>query len=338
MIDTSSPPSQESTHPDENHVRHEEDCVTDNDAAQWSSPIREANGSYDSDENHEHHNQVNERRPKRRRLSLSSDIEIQESLSNRVDERESDEDMRDTHPSSPQEIVFDPESALTGPAVSPSRRDTSEAIAANQVENSRGDYNLQSGKRPSTTQQPKFHKPPRFKPAEVPEAASHAEPLPDAFSPRRKGTKYIPGGLAAELREWLVDVEAGAGSSSSSSSTTGLARKRGEEWVARIRVDELRGGYSGARGMTLITGRVVLAVANDTHEEGQTQDENEQSSEVLATNTARVILAGPGRLSGLGVSNEVKPGSVIGIARPTWEVVLDELGRWGVSCDWVVLH
>jgi hypothetical protein len=338
VIDTSSPPSRESTFADENCLRHKEDSVINGDVVQASSPIRNADGSYDSDENHEHHGQVKERRPKRRRLSLSSDIEIQESPSNPVDERESDVEMRDTHLTGPRDLVFDPEGAFTEPVVSPSRRDIGEAIAADRVENSRGGYNLQSGERPPTTQQPKFHKPPRFKPAEVPGAASPAEPLPDAFSPRRKGTKYIPGGLAAELREWLVDVEAGTGSGFGSGSMTSFIGKRGEEWVARIRVDELRGGYGSACGMTLVTGRVVLADTHDTHEEGQIQGENEKGSEVLATNTVRVILAGPGRLSGLGVNYEVKPGSMISMARPTWEFVLDGLGRWGASCDWVVLR
>ncbi|KAG7289708.1 hypothetical protein NEMBOFW57_006084 [Staphylotrichum longicolle] len=31
----------------------------------------------------------------------------------------------------------------------------------------------------------------------------------DIFSPQRRGAKYLPGGLAAELRDWLVDVKGG---------------------------------------------------------------------------------------------------------------------------------
>ena len=51
----------------------------------------------------------------------------------------------------------------------------------------------------------------------------------------------------------------------------------------------------------------------------------------------KALLAGPGRLLGLARRNEVVPGTVVGIARPTWEVELVNLGLWTVACDWVVL-
>jgi hypothetical protein len=86
--------------------------------------------------------------------------------------------------------------------------------------------------------------------------------------------------------------------------------------------------------MTLVLGRLVLGGMNNADREG----EGEGAKVVLSTNTLRIILAGPGRLSGLGVGNDVRPGVILGIARPTWEVLLEGLGRWGVACDWVVLR
>ncbi|SPQ20965.1 0e546d90-256e-4766-9347-bbb976b05f11 [Thermothielavioides terrestris] len=62
-----------------------------------------------------------------------------------------------------------------------------------------------------TTRKPAFRSAPRFKPAEPPdEAHAHPDPyLADIFSPQRRGAKYFPGGLAAELRDWLVEAKGG---------------------------------------------------------------------------------------------------------------------------------
>ncbi|KAF2753442.1 hypothetical protein EJ05DRAFT_215594 [Pseudovirgaria hyperparasitica] len=38
------------------------------------------------------------------------------------------------------------------------------------------------------------------------DATVPSHPLPDAFSPHRKGQKFIPGGMADTLRSWVVDV------------------------------------------------------------------------------------------------------------------------------------
>ncbi|KAI0394083.1 hypothetical protein F5Y17DRAFT_274099 [Xylariaceae sp. FL0594] len=296
-----------------------------------------------------------ERLTKRRRLlSLSSENEAEAEVEAELQRSESpsygreeegngeDVEMVDTYPpSSPREnISFHEPTSREPPGVQDSRMD----MTAEAADSSGNYYN----ERQRRTTQPKFHKPPRFKPVEVPEAAASraaaaaAEPLPDTFSPRRKGAKYMPGGLAAELREWLVDVEAGVGSISGLSL---VGNREGVHWAARIIVEELR---SGGRGMTLVTGRLLHVSAKPSHmqvheggggegEEGLSQSGNERLPTLTPTNTVvRVILAGQGRLSGLGVGSEVKLGVVIGVARPTWEVTLDD-GRWGVACDWAVL-
>ncbi|KAI3317982.1 hypothetical protein HD806DRAFT_352101 [Xylariaceae sp. AK1471] len=310
-------------------VGYEKDSVIDDDdVVQESSPIREVESDDENRDGDE------ERRPKRRRISVSSPgLGMEESSSLPEVEGELDVEMRDEDAGSVRDAVLDIESSLTEPSISGNNISLGEEVPGDDIENFRGIPHYQ-GKQPSTSHQPTFQKAPRFKPTEIPEGAPYPEPLPDAFSPRRKGTKYIPGGLAAELRDWLVDVEAG--------STAGSTAKRDEEWVARIQVDELRGGHGSARDMTLVLGRQVLDGRNNTSGEGHGQGESantgEEAEEVLGTNTVRVILAGPGRLSGLGVGNDVTPGVILGIARPTWEVVLDGLGRWGVACDWVLLR
>ncbi|KAI1814195.1 hypothetical protein GGS20DRAFT_431832 [Poronia punctata] len=333
-IDSSPPPSQESTglyqvHDDDgDRVGYRPDSVTDEDeVVRESSPLREIESDDEDDDT------TMERTTKRRRLSLSSlGSEPVEYPYIPVDECESDVEMRDELPSSIQDIILDKEPSIIEAETSSNHLDAGAFFDAGLP----GDPGAKAQTRHHerqipAVQQPTFHKAPRFKPVERPEGPSHAEPLPDAFSPRRKGTKYVPGGLASELREWLVDIEAGTGVSS-------LITKRDDEWATRIRVQESRGGSGSARSMTLVTGRLVVTDTDTEHEPDKGQGQGEQTGEVLAANTVKVILAGPGRLSGLGGNNMVEAGVLVGIAPPTWEVVLEGLGRWGVSCDWVVLR
>ena len=172
----------------------------------------------------------------------------------------------------------------------------------------------------SAQQQPTFQPVPRFKPPELPEPG-HREPLPDAFSPRRKGTKYVPGGLASELRDWLMNIETVTGS------------KREDDWAARLRVDEVR----TASNMMLVRGsqqqRQMDAGDNDNGVSGGSGLFISKNGDV----SSRVILAGEGRLHGLARKSEVPVGCVVGIARPVWEVDLGSEGQWVVACDWGVL-
>ncbi|KAI0443737.1 hypothetical protein F4803DRAFT_297793 [Xylaria telfairii] len=301
------------------HVGYDDDPVVDaNDLVEESSPVRGVESdSEDSDRD-------DEKRVKRRRVSLSPPgVWIEESSPPSEGEFEPDVEMRDT--------VLDIESSFAEPSGSEDNIDSDEGVLENETDGS-SPRNLE--KQSLQTHQPTFQKAPRFRPAEIPEGAPRPEPLPDAFSPRRKGAKYLQGGLAAELRDWLVDVEAGT----SSGSMASISTKRNEEWAMRIRVDELHGVNRSARVMTLVLGRQVLERKNKASGGDRSQGAADEVTEVLGSNIVRLILAGPGRLSGLGIGNDVRPGALLGIARPTWEVVLDGLGRFGVACDWAVVR
>lgn len=323
-------------------VSYERDSEIDKDGlVQETSPSQ---GEAESDG--EGHNRSGERRAKRRRISVSPfGVGIEEPCSPPDIGREMDVEMGDP--------LLDPETSFSEPSIAEDDLDSDREAAEDDTENIGGSsppLPPLSSPSPHLRQEKKAHQPtfqraPRFKPAEIPEGAPRPEPLPDVFSPRRKGVKYIQGGLAAELRDWLVDVEAGIGSGSGSTTAPG-ANKHDGEWIARIRVDSLRGAHGNARGMTLVIGRQVLdrrinaigAEDSGRRDASEEKGDGEGEGEALGTNTVRLILAGPGRLSGLGVGHDVRPGVVLGIARPTWEVVLDGLGRWGVACDWVVLR
>ncbi|MCJ1398711.1 hypothetical protein MMC11_001912 [Xylographa trunciseda] len=162
---------------------------------------------------------------------------------------------------------------------------------------------------PSTT--PRFHlAPPSSTPTPVtlpkfviptPAAVEPLAPLPEAFSPHRRGAKYLPSGLAATCRDWVL-----------SASQWGAQTRRLEdgrqgncmevEWAARVRVQEVRHG----EGMALLRGSVT----------GE-----------------RWMLIGGDRSGGA----DLRRGGVVGVKRPLWEV---EVGGevWGVGVEWSVLE
>lgn len=162
---------------------------------------------------------------------------------------------------------------------------------------------------------PIFHKAPRFRTAD--DQASGLEhkqqhyPLPDAFSPQRRGAKYVPGGLAAELRDWLVEVK-GVGGDGGDKDATGS--------VTALPVVEVGEACRGV-GMWLVKGRQLVP------------DDETGSGRFV---NRRIILAGEGRLSGLARRNQVVGGCTVQISPPTWDIDLQD-GQWSVVCDWHVL-
>ncbi|ROT41214.1 hypothetical protein SODALDRAFT_114473 [Sodiomyces alkalinus F11] len=173
-------------------------------------------------------------------------------------------------------------------------------------------------------QQPTFQPAPRFKVSEA-ETTARAEGLPEAFSPQRRGTRYVPGGLAAglqswlaEVREWGDDVDGGwavhTNMNMNMNMNTNTSANTNTNTAVRVAVDEVRDG----RRMYLVQGRRVTTGPRDGV-------------------SMRLILAGEGKLTGLARRASVRVGSVLVISQPTWEVTLENQGRWTVACDWVVL-
>jgi hypothetical protein len=163
----------------------------------------------------------------------------------------------------------------------------------------------------SAANQTTFLKPPRFRPPDPSEQAqAKSDPLPEQFSPHRRGQKYVPGGLAAEVRDWLMNIE----------SAIPANKNKDDPWLVKLVVDEVSGG--GGAGMTLVRGRQIQAI--DGGEMVDTLDE------------VKVILAGEGAGVGLQKGSKVEPGKRLGVKGPVWEVVI-EGERWGVGVDWRVL-
>jgi hypothetical protein len=138
---------------------------------------------------------------------------------------------------------------------------------------------------------PAFLKPPSAPP-------DTSEPLPEAFSPHRRGQKFIPGGMAAEVRQWIVDA-------TQSSSHSHIRRTGGD--ISSMRVLESRGCASD--GLILVRG-------------------------VLESKEVQMVLPSAGKNK---IAANFAPGDLLGIKAPSWEIELRG-DTWVVAADWRVLR
>lgn len=238
-----------------------------------------------------------DRPTKRRRVSPSPEI----------DGSPDDEEEEDEYDDDPMEVDDDgpTEEGISGPAAVQDGEDVIETQSAG----SPGETEPECSPEPDSpspaepsTRHPTFHKAPRFKVAEVAEGAQRGL-LPDAFSPQRRGARYVPGGLATELREWLVQVKGASEYDRPARSTVEAV------------VDEAKSG----NGMWLVA-------AHEKDEAGRPHEGD----------VSKVLLAGDGRMVGLGGKNMVRPGTTVSFHQPMWDIKLNDLGQFAVACDWEI--
>ncbi|KAG9784480.1 hypothetical protein KCU95_g9351, partial [Aureobasidium melanogenum] len=135
---------------------------------------------------------------------------------------------------------------------------------------------------------------PAFLMASIP-APETITPLPDAFSPRRRGQKFMPGGLASELQSWVIEAAQTAtqGRPQSASSV--------DDSVHLVDVDEVKGNgpmFAHGRKPGKIDAKVLLV--------------DGQASQKAA---------------------KVKAGDRVSIRLPTWDVEVSG-EAWTVGVDW----
>ncbi|KAL9100769.1 MAG: hypothetical protein Q9163_003901 [Psora crenata] len=135
-----------------------------------------------------------------------------------------------------------------------------------------------------------------------PRSPTPPPPTPSAFySPSRRGQKYVPGGIAATVRDWVIET---------AQSARHVVRRdrhghRQEVWDRKIKVMESRQADIGA-GMSLVR--------------------SEGGEEAI-----RWMLVGRGRGDG-----EVPGAKFIGVKEPIWD--LEIAGeKWNVAVEWQVL-
>lgn len=146
---------------------------------------------------------------------------------------------------------------------------------------------------------PTFQRAPRFKAADI-TAEPQQRPLPEAFSPQRRGAKYVAGGLAAEVRDWLVQVKGASEYDRPAGSSIDVV------------VDEVM----SAPGMHIIAARKSGVEVESDHV------------------PTKVILAGDGRVAELRGKSIVRRSGVVSMSQPMWDITLNDLGQFAVACDW----
>ncbi|KAH9835977.1 hypothetical protein Tdes44962_MAKER01896 [Teratosphaeria destructans] len=126
------------------------------------------------------------------------------------------------------------------------------------------------------------------------------EPLPEAFSPHRRGQKFLPGGTASVVQQWII--EAGQ---SAVQSRRAQAYLQGDDFVSKVKVETVSGD-----------GPFV------THAYSA---EGEEIMLLLAQNANHA-----------GAHNRLGKDNVVGIRAPTWNVTLDGV-TCTIAVDWKVL-
>lgn len=151
-----------------------------------------------------------------------------------------------------------------------------------------------TGSTPSIPSRPPLILPPR---SPSPTAAT-----PAFFSPHRRGQRYVPGGLASSVRDWIVET-------SQQAHNRAHARRGGEGeeeefWDTRFRVGSCR-VEDRNEGMVLVRDR---------------------------SEAKRWMLVGKGR-----GETRVEMGCIVGIREPTWEVHVGH-EDYVVAIEWRVLN
>ena len=142
-----------------------------------------------------------------------------------------------------------------------------------------------------TANRPSFLRP-------TPAPSEPTEPLPEAFSPHRRGQKFVPGGLASQVQSWVIEAGQSAVQSRRQLGWGRRGAEGNEGLLARVAVRKVS-GYG--MGPWLVEGR---------DGEGMLLVRNERET--------------------------VEEGMAIGVKAPVWEVVVDG-GGWRVGVDWKVL-
>ena len=161
-----------------------------------------------------------------------------------------------------------------------------------------------------------------------------SKPPPDIFSPSRKTAKYVPGGMALTVTNWIIET-ANTGFAAQDRSAVTWGRDKEDGVKMRVRVTEIskKGAQGDGEGsVECYAGGVVFARG---YIQPTMHDASRASSHVDGDEEQNVLVAGQGCVRGSG-GVLVKIGSVLGVRAPTWHV--DVQGeRWLVAVDWILL-
>jgi hypothetical protein len=147
-----------------------------------------------------------------------------------------------------------------------------------------------------TSTRPHFVLPP-------PEQPQEQDLLPPVFSPHRRGQRFVPGGMASTVRDWLVDLNTGGGEAQTLSHLLGLRNARDS---VNLRI------------VSLLRGTDVKYLRIETNAGD------------------KWLLLGDGGL-GLGSGSSVRVGDAVAVSLPVWELRL-EGNTYRVAVNWSAVN
>lgn len=127
-------------------------------------------------------------------------------------------------------------------------------------------------------------------------------PVPQTFSPHRRGANFIPGGTASTVQAWVIAAGQSAAQNRRQQAMYQYSQNMSEGWGFRVKVDEAEQMDGGG---WLISGR---------------RDDREGES-------VRCMLVGEGK-------GEVKAGWLVGVRGLGWEVDVNDQGQWRIGVGW----
>ncbi|KAF2106834.1 hypothetical protein BDV96DRAFT_507273 [Lophiotrema nucula] len=189
----------------------------------------------------------------------------------------------------------------------------------------------------TASQTPQTHSRPHFLlPPQQTSPHQPVQPLPEHFSPSRKGQKYIPGGVASMVQSWIIETaNTGFATQTRDAVVWGRDKEEGVKMRVKIRTIQSGNAYKGeGEGVECFNGGVVF-VSGDADVGLYNASRMPPGSAAQSEHETRVLLAGQGGARGLsGV--KIKERSVVGIRAPLWDVEIAG-EKWVVAVDWILL-
>jgi hypothetical protein len=129
-----------------------------------------------------------------------------------------------------------------------------------------------------------------------------SEPLPEIFSPHRRGQKFVPGGLASTVQQWVLEA--------------GQAAVQNRRRPAYLRQDNfvLKAKLDAVTGNGPILAKASMADGEDIN--------------LLLT----LAMSTPG-----SNARDLVAGSIVGVKEPCWKVQLRQK-QWTICVDWKLLQ
>lgn len=174
----------------------------------------------------------------------------------------------------------------------------------------------------STLQSIASAKPPFLLPTPTQRPPERQEPVPEAFSPHRRGRKFVPGGMAETLQSWIMEVTHSVQTGMNSSHAIGGGEPSAIPASVRLEVTETWGQENRTNVFWFIKATDIDGFSM--------RDQSDHRNEL------NLMLVHTGRSTDPRVS-ELSRHDMIEIKWPFWDVTIGEISCM-VIVDWKIVR